>query len=138
MTFRPLFPTANLFSWVEIDFNIKNRLQETQPNQILPKHVISCRRVFSLFFAMFYKSNIFFQLLIFVDLFHWHDVRACCRRASGFLLYCSSGSTAKHSTVQRNQPAQSCKSKYVPTRVRKQAARAGKSQHMSTGIYTAR
>ena len=30
----PLFPTANNFSWAGIDF-IQDRLQETQPNQIL-------------------------------------------------------------------------------------------------------
>ena len=31
VAFGPLFPTANSFSWVGIDFDIENRLQETQP-----------------------------------------------------------------------------------------------------------
>ena len=35
--FGPLFPTANDFLWVGIDY-IGNRLQETQPNQTLRKH----------------------------------------------------------------------------------------------------
>ena len=38
MAFGPRFPTANNFSWVGIDLYIGNRLQETQPNQILRKH----------------------------------------------------------------------------------------------------
>ena len=42
VAFGPLFPTANIFSWVGIDsiYLIGNRLQETQPNQILRKHPI--------------------------------------------------------------------------------------------------
>ena len=40
VAFGPLFPTANNFSWVGIDFiYLGNRLRETQPNQILRKHL---------------------------------------------------------------------------------------------------
>ena len=35
----PLFPTANIFSWVGIDFiQETDYVQETQPDQILRKH----------------------------------------------------------------------------------------------------
>ena len=40
VAFGTLFPTANNFSCVRIDFCIGNRLRETQPNQIVGKHPI--------------------------------------------------------------------------------------------------
>ena len=56
------------------------------------------------------------------------------------VLYCSTASTAQHSTAERNQPVQKPQSKYVPIRARQrqQADRVGESQHMSSSICTAR
>ena len=58
----PLFPTANNFSWVGIDFiyQVGNRRQETQPNQIIRKysHVDSARLFVCAFFTgMFCRSR---------------------------------------------------------------------------------
>ena len=44
-----IFPTANSFSWVGIDFVIGNRQRETQPNQNLCKHPSINVQTFTIF-----------------------------------------------------------------------------------------
>ena len=94
----------------------------------------TCRRVFFLFFIMFWKSHIFFQVFCFRGPFFGTVYGHVVEHQS---FYCIAAPQAQHSAAQsaRTKP----QSKYVPIRLRqrKQASRQSlrKPSHVVEHLY---